>query len=239
MVQDVLGAGKSLEALEKLTREARELMLRLLGPAADAAGDRLADWINPIRSKNFERVVNEVLERLRSNGIQAQPVELKLLVPILQHSSLEAEDDLVSKWAGLLASAAAGESVHPSYPRILAELTPVEARILDQVYDEIVPESVENWATDGCHVDRLREKLPNQSLEKGIQPALDNLFRLRLCQPAASAGTGVGGLKGDIIPVALAHYEIVCLTPFGYRFVSTCRGPRGHVSEKTQYLPTE
>lgn len=133
MADDLVGVGRAAESIEKMTREVRELVLRLLGPAADAAGERLADWINPIRSKNFDRIVQEVLRHLRESHIDPRPVELKVLIPILQHCSLETNDDLVSRWAGLLASAAAGLPIHPSYPNIIAELTPGEARLLNLV----------------------------------------------------------------------------------------------------------
>jgi abortive infection alpha-like protein len=136
MADDLVGLGKIPEAIEKFTKECRELLLRLLGPAADAAGERLGDWINAARSKNFERIVQEVVERLRQAGIEPKPVELKILIPIIQHSSVEENTDLASIWAGLLASAAAGEEIHPSYPKILAELTPGEARLLNTAGDE-------------------------------------------------------------------------------------------------------
>jgi hypothetical protein len=61
-------------------------------------------------------------------------VPLNILVPILNNCALEEDDALASKWAGLFASAAAGKSAHVSYAKILAEWTPVEARILDAMY---------------------------------------------------------------------------------------------------------
>jgi len=73
--------------------------------------------------------------------------------------------------------------------------------------------------THGFSSDELR-KATGLSKDR-FQIIADNLFRLRLCQPAASSGVGVG-----TAPLALVHYEIICLTPLGYDFVMACRGPQ-------------
>ncbi len=117
-----------LDVVEKLTRESRELMRRLLGPIADATGELVADKINAARNENIERLAHRVREHMRQSGTHPKPVELTILIPTLQHASLESREDLISKWAGLLASAASGEEVHTAYPKILAEITPGEAR---------------------------------------------------------------------------------------------------------------
>jgi hypothetical protein len=59
---------------------------------------------------------------------------LTLLVPIIQYAALENDGDLAAKWAGLLATAAAGTPVHPIFPKVLSEITPPEARLLDALY---------------------------------------------------------------------------------------------------------
>ena len=57
--------------------------------------------------------------------------------PLLEGAALEDDENLSNKWAGLLASAATSneaEHSHPSFPRILSEMSPREALILDKLY---------------------------------------------------------------------------------------------------------
>jgi hypothetical protein len=72
MADDLVALGKIAESIERLTREGRELFLRLLGPVADAYGEKLADRINSFRSQNIERLVAEVQRRLLDNELSQQ-----------------------------------------------------------------------------------------------------------------------------------------------------------------------
>jgi hypothetical protein len=76
---------------------------------------------------------------LDARGIEPGAVPLKVLAPLLQAASFEDEndDDMIARWAALLANAAAGDegaSVPPAFPAILAQLVPIEAVILDTLH---------------------------------------------------------------------------------------------------------
>jgi len=71
---------------------------------------------------------------LDSRGIEPNSyheVPIKTLLPIMELGSLEDDDTLQDKWAKLLASAVAGETIHPSYTKILSEISKNEALMLD------------------------------------------------------------------------------------------------------------
>jgi hypothetical protein len=105
---------------------------------AQELGQLFSDPVRNYRIKQTLKRVKEMRKLLAASGIQPKSVPLKTLYPILEGCSLEEDtSDLVSKWVGLLASAAAGNLVHPSYPKILAELTSTEAKILDAMYDRL------------------------------------------------------------------------------------------------------
>jgi hypothetical protein len=75
-------------------------------------------------------------------GREPQPVEPKLLLPLVQAASLETDEMLAEKWAALLANAAdpAGErTITPAYTDILRQLTSHEVRLLDMLFDEAKP----------------------------------------------------------------------------------------------------
>ena len=75
---------------------------------------------------------------LREMGANPRAVPLKTLVPLVELSSLEEEwdDEMVDRWAALLANASLDpKRVPPSFPRILSELSSNEARILQALYE--------------------------------------------------------------------------------------------------------
>jgi len=231
MSDDLVGLGKVAESLEKLTREPRELFLRLLGPVADATGELIADRINATRSKNLERLIQETFRRLRESRVNPQPVELKILVPILGYSSVETDDDLVSKWAGLLASAASGERLHPSYANILAELTRGEARLLNLVG---------NWAAELTAVaSERKDKVPGHSCPKESLLERTGFNGHKLLQ---ETGLSKGELSMAMFDLETRHGLVhfygqkwepnldelwqMRLTPLGEDFIRVCRGPK-------------
>lgn len=87
------------------------------------------------------------MEFLNASGITPHAVSVKVLVPLLDGASLEDEEneEMIDRWAALLAHAAAGapvEMVLPSFPRILAELSPAEAVLLDSLYRDATSRDV-------------------------------------------------------------------------------------------------
>jgi hypothetical protein len=76
------------------------------------------------------------MEIARAQQIPIQSVPLKGLLPLIEKSSLEDVDDdqMVSMWAGLLASAAVGQSdLLPRYTTILSELNSATARLFEHI----------------------------------------------------------------------------------------------------------
>ena len=75
---------------------------------------------------------------LNDAGVSPTSVSLKTLLPLLEGAALEEEDDLLTKWAALLANAANPKSpfpIYPSFPHILSQFSPRDARVLDAIYD--------------------------------------------------------------------------------------------------------
>jgi hypothetical protein len=61
-------------------------------------------------------------------------------MPILQHASVEDDHEMQSRWAALLANnSATPDKVLPGFPRILSELSPLDVRILDWLYNDTQP----------------------------------------------------------------------------------------------------
>jgi len=81
----------------------------VFGPAVEI-GELARDQIRFIRWKTQVKMFHRAHAFLEKRRIPANRVSMKLLLPLLELSSLEDEDDeeMIDRWAGLLANAAAG-----------------------------------------------------------------------------------------------------------------------------------
>jgi len=117
-------------------------------------------------------------------------------------------------WSALLANAASSDRVHPSYIEILKQLTPEDARLLDNLYEHTTAK--EKW---------LNEFLEAEDVEDGIP--FQNLVRLGLIENTYE----VDGME---VSVRSGHTPFVSgemdhnrwLTDFAIAFIRACRAPK-------------
>ena len=132
MADDLFGIG---EATTEISKGAIGMIKTLLGPAADEAGQILADRIRYWRWKNSLVILEEVNQTLIDKGITPRQIPLKTLMPIMEGISVEDEsENLKAKWVNLISHAATGESVHPKYIKLFSELDSIDATILDTAF---------------------------------------------------------------------------------------------------------
>src|SRR5688572_13325425 len=117
----------------------KDFLGRLLTPTGDALGTALAHPIVEWQKRRVERanrLVQDAAGAVAASGLEPHPVPGRLLMPIIDRGSLEEDAALHERWVSLLASAATrpGE-IPPSFITVLAELSPVEAQVLQRVYD--------------------------------------------------------------------------------------------------------
>jgi hypothetical protein len=83
------------------------------------------------------KVLQQTMEAIKAAGLQAQVVPAKTLVPLLEFAGLEEEanTDMTSRWAQLLAHAATDDGIPPSYPHLLAQLDSRQVKALDRLFE--------------------------------------------------------------------------------------------------------
>jgi hypothetical protein len=189
--------------IEQGVSAAKGLLRKLSGPAFEELGLLLQDRARVYRLKNQLRMLSRVQDMLHKAGTEVHAVPLRTLLPLLEGAALEDAEGLSDKWAGLLASAASSvesDSTHPSFPRILSEMSPREALILDKLYQA------------GSQVDwnSFREGLAKEfsTSVESINQSYGNLFRLGVCRITR----GASGL-------------LIELGPFGLFFLTAAYGP--------------
>jgi hypothetical protein len=148
-----------------------------------------ADLIRRYRFKSTIKTFVLAQRWLDDAGLTAQPISLRVLVPLLEYASLADDVDesdepeeaqaMQDRWAALLANAAAGDAgaeVLPSFPSILSELTPLGARILDALAASDFG-GMPIWSSTM----RLEIADSDTAARKAFAVHLDNLERQNLC----------------------------------------------------------
>jgi|SRR5215510_7214023 len=206
----------------------KDFLSRILAPTGDALGEVVAhpitEWKRRVEraSKIVDRAATLALEMGKEPG----EVPRRILFRILEHSSVEENDDLAEHWAALLANVSmAPGSVPPSFVTILADLSPIDAKLLSLVHVltlELAQYRDSPKNDESISVKRrelvARRLMPHLAEALGIEPTnvelcCDNLARLGLLAiwPGPYANT-----------VTLGEDRTADLTPLGVAFISAC-----------------
>lgn len=210
MVED---PGESLirATIGTLAAPVRDFLSKVLGVPAAELGELLGDEIRFWRWRNAVRLLTRAQEIADERGLDPQIVPGRVFFPVLESASMEDEPEMAERWASLLATAATEPDLAaPSYPQVLRQLEPVEARLLDQL-DAARPNR-DNWPISTFALEQLAEY---ESVE---WRHLDNLERLGLI-------TYDPELPGNAeIPDRPPGRTRIVDTSYGAAFVQACQG---------------
>ncbi len=118
--------------------KAADLLHKLAGPVFEEFGAMLGDKVRVYRVKNLVKTIQKTEQLLHDAGLPTNAVPPRLLLPIIENSSIEDDDSLQQLWAGLLATASQQtDSVSPSFVETLKQLTPDEARHIERVHQTL------------------------------------------------------------------------------------------------------
>ena len=203
---------------DEISKPLQEFLNRLFGSAAEEANNLLADRVKYTRWRTSLKIIEKAQKELDGRGIAPHNIPLKTLIPILEGASLESDDtNLQTKWINLLATAASGNSLHPSYAKILSEITQTEAQLLDYVFNESNKQSSVSMYS-------IKSSL---SLSNGHFPELiDNLVRLQICNhPIEGRNYHLNSTSiATSIPITRVDRNSICLTALGKNFLDACHG---------------
>lgn len=223
------GEGKAAEEIARTTgkgidaaREAGGFISKFVaGPLEQGVGI-FEDKLKYLRWERQVRLMERAEAFLSKRGLDSptRPVPLKLAIPLMQEGVLEEDDSLQDRWATLLVNAAdkdSGVEVYRSYVDILSQLSPLETKILDTIYElpfeqaqhtgivtSGLPESAEIARKDGT----TAPNTPNPS--EDVILAIGNLSRLGCLKPALTIGGG-------------EEFTKVNPTVLGKQFVRACK----------------
>lgn len=106
---------------------------KLAGSALEEAGLYFGDMVRVRRLKNQIKIFSDAKRIAEENNITIKQVNLKILVPLLEFSSLEEDETLQQKWSNLIVSFSDSALNYESsiFPFILSQLNKNDAEAFD------------------------------------------------------------------------------------------------------------
>ncbi|MCX6543532.1 MAG: Abi-alpha family protein [Acidobacteria bacterium] len=210
------------------------IISKIISPAAGAVGQGIAAPLKAWAKRRGERAgatLIEAADLLRQAQIEPQPVPGRLLLPILEHTSLEEDEDLQHQWAALLANAATPDNkVLPAFAEILHQLTPVQAKVLQWMY-EMRTFPVPNWIPHWPDVERQDIEAHFNLSRADYALFINDMDRMQLIEGRRHLSTPEGASLQDVVTLAVdrwnsrVKYELINFTPLGINFMQACTPP--------------
>jgi hypothetical protein len=217
------------EAVKQALQPVGDMLKKIVGPLADEIGEGMGVVAKHYRYRLAIKMYQKTERMLTDAGINPHAVPPRLFLPMIENASVQDDEGLHTRWAALLANAATSpDSVHPSYIEVLRQLTPKDAKLLDELYDSCVGKrdrTVQPWVGSVTWAERERRVAAGENPEEQFQ----NLTRLGLIATeyeldANKIKVGLDRFgRGAKIDAKLDSDDY--LTDFAMRFVQACRAP--------------
>ncbi len=227
---DSISIALAKSSISEALEAARQLMLKLLGPACEEAGVLLQDTIRTYRLRNQLKMLGKTQEMLSRAGIEPKSVPLRVLVPILDGASLEDNEGLTDKWAALLANASRFDEIsHFShvFADILKQLTPVDALILERLASQPVYcfelAGTRLYLYTGAKRSVV-ETMPVNGIDFDL--SIDNLCRLGVCIASVERFLHEeSDMSLGMVDLQKLQHDAVIVTKLGHMFMRACSPP--------------
>lgn len=124
---------ESLNLPKQILDKTEKLLNTLLGEGFHEIGGIFGDKMRLKRLENQIKILDKANQIMEKNGKKPHQINLKTLVPLLEKSSLEEDDNLQTKWANLISNIASSKEhgIEHKLVNTLSNLSSEEARILD------------------------------------------------------------------------------------------------------------
>ena len=162
--------------VEKGLEIAKDFLDKLVMPSVEETGLLIKDKVTYWKFKNQVKILNKAKEYCEKHGINPKTVSFKLLVPLIETSSLEEDELLQDKWAILLGNLVDSDQniENHVFPYILGQISTNEYLILEKVVSDkkkrvsSLKKELEKFIEDKPKIESdLIKKI--QSLEESIQ----------------------------------------------------------------------
>jgi len=209
-------------AADLVTIATTAVLTQFLTPAAKNLGEVTLERAKQIGSK--------AVGYLAAVGREAQPVEEKVLYPLLQAAALESDQGLAEKWAALLANAADPmhhQSVQAGFVEVLRQLTPNDAQVLGEA--AVIQLHPSSPISGYIAVTLLARRFPSLTQE-ALLITTGNMARLGLCLSVSEQDVNRSRRSSPIAPrteysTMGPGVDYIQLTPFCRAFLAAVKPP--------------
>lgn len=207
-------------SFELETKEVKEFLDIITPDFVKEFGGILGDSVRNWRFRNEIKILKNTKELVKRTGLDFNKIPLKVLVPLMEASSLEEEETMQNRWSNLLANALLGKiEITPNYVEMLKELSSIEVQILDKIYSEASQKNPQERKNLQFSKDAIIQLLSISSDQAEL--IIENFYRLNLCRMPGSTGISFG----ENLRAAVNTTEVFELTSTGFEFVKACREP--------------
>jgi len=185
----------SSTAIEKGLDLISNFIEKLAGSSIEEAGLLLADKVKLRRLNNQIKIFSKAKEIAEENNLSIKQINLKTLVPLLEFSSLEEDQNLQEKWTNLIVNFSNAKANYESsiFPFILNQLSSREAMELDRI------KSKKEIHSDLINLNEIE---------------ISNLKRLGILERVSLEGFAF--TEDEIVPI---YYTV---TDIGFQFIDCC-----------------
>ncbi|CAL2104592.1 conserved protein of unknown function [Tenacibaculum sp. 190130A14a] len=129
---------KELNLPKQLLDKGEQAIKAVLGPSITEISETFADNFRLRRFKNQVKILTKAQQYVEKSGLQPKQIDLKVLAPLVQFSSLEENPDLQEKWSKLITNVVLIEGktlLKQNCIEIISKLSNEEAILLDFLHD--------------------------------------------------------------------------------------------------------
>lgn len=123
-----------------LLDKGEEAFKAVLGPSIKEFSETIADNFRLRRFRNQVKILTKAQEILKRNNLTSKKVELKVLAPLIEFSSLEEDEILQEKWSNLIANIVTIDGktlLKQNCIEILKRISNDEVKFLDHLFGEL------------------------------------------------------------------------------------------------------
>jgi hypothetical protein len=126
----------SLNLPKQIIDKTEKLLSTLLGEGFQEIGGIFGDKMRLKRLENQIKILDKATQIMEKSGKRPHQINLKTLVPLLEKSSLEEEENLQNKWANLISNIASSDEngIEHKLVNTLSFLSSDEVKILDYLH---------------------------------------------------------------------------------------------------------
>lgn len=209
----------------EIANKAGSFFAKVFKEPIDEISGIITDKLRFIRWKRLIEIsdeVNTILEKRRITNTKAVPP--KIAIPLIEHATLEEDNELKKLWVNLLSNAMDPDfnsEIRYGFIEMINGITGVEARILSIFYNSLK----ENNQLDPLeNISQYQVKKENLISSLGISVSVylisaNNLMRMQLISPAILKASAKVGSESITI---YKGTDAITLTPLGIKFIEAC-----------------